>query len=128
MLCAGIVRSGPDNIPGNTCCYKARLLVGGEASRRPDSVNGPELAAINPDDGICLRGPSANNTHEPESVAMKDKEKLPSANIDDKNGPSGESDAQDKVAPETDERSPEEQKAEADLLKTSGGDPLTQER
>ena len=58
---------------------------------------------------------------------MKDKGKLPSANIEDKNGQSAESDAQGKVAPETDERSPEEQKAEADLLKTSGGDPLTQE-
>jgi len=58
---------------------------------------------------------------------MNDKEKLPSAKTQDKNGQSAESDAQGKVAPKTDERSPEEQKAEADLLKTSGGDPLTQE-
>jgi hypothetical protein len=58
---------------------------------------------------------------------MNDEKKLPPADVKDENGQSAESDAQGKVAPKTDERPPEEQKSEAELLKTSGGDPLTQE-
>jgi len=58
---------------------------------------------------------------------MKEKEKLPPADVRDKSGQSAESGDQGKAAPKTDERSPAEQQAEAELLKTSGGDPLTQE-
>lgn len=60
---------------------------------------------------------------------MKD-EKTPPPTEDEpeaERGQTAETDAQGKVAPKADERSPAEQQAEADLLKTSGGNPLTQE-
>lgn len=55
---------------------------------------------------------------------MNDEKKLP-ATKDEPDHPA-EADAGDQ-AESKDERSPEEQQAEIDLLKSSGGNPLTQE-